>query len=338
MEDDGISAATVQEAPPGDSGEQSSPVAVVDTGAESVPEAAPADALPDLKDDYSNIDEWLAASERQVNAAAEASESAEATPDSPPVEGSDTAPAVATAAAPKPDAEVPPAPALTAEQIEAAKAAGYTVEPPSPPPDPFVELTAALAPYIGQERYDQLKADALQIIDDTDPDWTTKDAARTKAAAELRQMDTMRHVASTQYRWMREQLAREDAGALESLIVKHPSIDRSPLDGKRGLAPIFDAHERAVTATVSAAKDAEWQARYDARETYWKGQVARAKADKLVSDTGEVARAPQAGTPAGGRAAGPAPLYQTVPGTNLPTEAEIQRMIRGDFAGIDLSR
>lgn len=330
-------AVAVEEAPPGGDGASSAAAGAMAT---TVAAAATDDDEPAY--DPVNPDEWLAWSERKIaaDAAREEREAAQAVLTDPPAGQSSTTTASAEATAdapPSSSASEPPAPVLTPEQIAAAQAAGYKIEPPAPPPDPFASLVAKLAPFIGDSAYEQARAEALVVIEDTDPEWVEKDAKRTQAISRMRAIEQNRQIANDTYAWARQQIAHEDASALADLVGRQPGIDRAVLDGRQGLGPILKAAEAAAAASASAAKDAEWQAKYDARETYWKGEVARAKADKLVADTGEVARAPQAGAAPGARPGAAGPLYETIPGTNLPTEAAIQRMIRGDFANIDLS-
>lgn len=306
------------------------------------------DGLPELAPDFSNVDQWLAAAEARINADAAQAEAAAATEDGvtdavPTATGA----AEATAAAPRSDAAPEPAQATDYTKLVAdLQARGFKVEPPAPPPDPFAELRNELAPYVGNERYEQLKAVALQELPAEPPayDSATVEAHEAKvrevnaAKAELRQMDVNRRIHGSSYAWARQQVLNDAGAELASTADKY-GADPARV-GAAGTPPksVIDAVD-AVAEAVERRVASEWQAKYDAREKFWQGKVRQAQADASVDRHRAIGTAPQASPPPGGGAASRpgASLFDLDPRTGLPTEASIQRAIRGEFAHVDLS-
>lgn len=350
MEETQVQAAE-PEAPPGDGGGYPAP----DTGAVTAAEQPPAaefqpDHAVELKDDLSNIDEWIRADAERINAEAAAAESTgESVAADPTATESEPAPAAApvSAEAPKPTA-APPAQTQAeideAAALAALQAKGYKVEAPPPPPDPYAALTQQLAPYVGTpEEYAQVKAAALASVPAEppayDPDTLAAHEAAVKArndaAARLQQMDAAREITDVSRQWARQRVLGELGSALETL----PQQYGLPADkAARVTAPTTMTD--AVAAVVEAVTDrlnADWQAKLDAEVKRLTGEVARAKADSSMAAHRQMGSAPQPSSGPGGRKAGPIDLYEVDPRTGLPTEAAIQAMIRGDFASIDLS-
>lgn len=299
------------------------------------------DGLPELAPDYSNIDQWLVAAEAAINAEAAQTEAAAAedgTADAvPPITGADEA----TAAAPRSES-APEAPATDYTKVVAdLQARGFKVEPPAPPPDPFAQLREELAPYVGNERYEQLKTVALQELppEPASYDTATVEAHEAKvrevnaAKAELRQMDVNRRIHGSSYAWARQQVLNDAGAELAGMADKY-GADPTRVQTPKSVADAVDAVAEAVEKRVAS----EWQAKYDARERYWQGKVKQAQADASVDRHRAIGTAPSASPPpGGGTSVRPASLFDIDPRTNLPTEASIQRAIRGEFAHVDLS-
>lgn len=316
------------------------PVVAADTAAPPTGD----DGLPELAPDFSNVEQWIAASEARINA-----EAAAAPADAPAVEAVDadpTATGAATADAPSSAPAVEAAPSADYTKIVAdLQARGFKVEPPAPPPDPFAQLREELAPYVGNERYEQLKAIALQELPAEPPayDSATVESHEAKvrevnaAKAELRQMDVNRRIHGSSYAWARQQVLNDAGAELASTADKY-GADPARV-GAAGTPPksVLDAVD-AVAEAVATRKDAEWQAKYEVRERYWQGKVRQAQADASVDRHRAIGTAPSASPPPGaGAPARPSFLFDIDPRTNLPTEASIQRAIRGEFAHVDLS-
>ena len=350
MEDEITGSVATPEAPPGDAG--------TDTAAASAAADSPAaesfepNHAVELKDDLSNIDEWIRADAARINAEAATSDT-----DTPAVAEQPAAPEAATEPAPaveQPKVAAAPAPPAPQQQTQAEideasalaalQAKGYKVEAPAPPPDPYAALTARLAPFVGTaEEYAQTKAAALVPLP---PEPTAFDAesiaaheaavkARNEAAAKLQRFDDARQTTDVAREWARQKVLGELGSALDGLPQTYAL---PPEKASRVTTPttMTDA-VAAVVETVTDRLNAEWQAKLDAETRKWQGEVARAKADRSVAAHREMGAAPQPSSGPGGRKAGPASIWETVPGTNLPTEAAIQAAIRGDFASIDLS-
>jgi hypothetical protein len=335
MEDETTGQAVAEpEAPPGDTG---AAVAVADTAPSP---AAEAEQAVELKDDYSNFDEWAAADAARINAEAAAEDSGEAPP------ATDEAPQPVEAAAPPPTSEPTPPPAQTDYERVVAEmvAKGYKVEPPAPPPDPYQQLLAELVAERGtDEEYASVKQAALAYVPAEPPTYDSESVAaheaavkaRNEAAAKLQAYDQGRRITDRSLRFARDR-ALGDLGAAFSALPQ--TYDLPPERAARVTTPqtVTDAVSaivETVTERLNAAKDAE----IAALTKKFEGEVARAKSDRSAAAVERMGRAPQATSEPGGRQAGPGPLYETIPGTDLPTEAAIQRMIRGDFASVDLS-
>lgn len=321
--------------------------APADDIAAAAAEPAAQDGLPPLADDLSNVDAWLAASEAAINAEAASSEPAPADDADPTATGGAVADAPSSAPAVA-DAAKPAEPATDYTKLVAdLQARGFKVEPPAPPPDPFAELRNELAPYVGNERYEQLKQVALQELPAEPPsyDAATLEAHEAKvrevnaAKAELRQMDVNRRIHGTSYAWARQQVLADAGAELSGMADKYGAdparVGAVPGQAPRSVADAVDAVAEAVASRVAS----EWQAKYDARERYWQGKVRQAQTDASVDRHRAIGTAPSASPPPGGGApsrAG-ASLFDIDPRTGLPTEASIQRAIRGEFAHVDLS-
>lgn len=335
MEDETQAATAVVEAPLTDA-------AVASTDEQTTTaQAVGQDGLPELAPDLSNVDAWLAASEAAINAEAARSESAVAS------DPTDTAASPEAAAVPSsgpavdaPPAAEQPAPDYT-RMVADLQARGFKVEPPAPPPDPFAELRNELAPYVGNERYEQLQAVALQELP-AEPaayDAATVEAHEAKvrevnaAKAELKQMAVNRKIHGASYAWARQQVLADAGAELGGMADKY-GADPARVQSPKSVADAVDA----VAEAVASRKDAEWQAKYDARERYWAGKVKQAQADASVDRHRAIGTAPAASPPPGGAAPiRPGASLFELDSRGLPTEASIQRAIRGDFAHVDLS-
>lgn len=315
------------EAPPGDAAAVETPVAVAEAPAPSIDVTT----LPDFNDPAAT-EAWIAASTAATNAQVEETvvEAADPTATEPVAETA-AAPASAPADEPKPVAQ-PDYAAILAD----LQAKGFKVEPPAPPPDPYEALTAQLAPHVGTpEAYAAAKTLALTPIEDTDPDWIEKAAARDAAAAQVRAFDQSRQVTDVAQSWARQRVMGELGSALELVPTKY-ALD--PARARRVLQPtaMTDAID-AVAEAVTARANAEWQAKYDARERYWEGKVKQAGTDRTAENVRRMGAAPQPGAASGARPAGPGPIWDADPTTGLPSEAWIQKAIHGQLAGVDLS-
>lgn len=319
-----------------DAGQDAPPVDADAVVAEQASAVGP-DGLPALADDFSNAEEWLRASEAAINAAAAQGEQ----------DAESAADPTATAASPEPAAVPSSAPEQAQAQpdfsklIEDLQARGFKVEPPAPPPDPFEQLRQELAPFVGQERYEELKAVALKPVP-AEPaayDQATVEAHEAlvrevnDAKAALAQMDEHRRVHATSYAWARQKVLADAGAELAGMADKY-GADRGRVSQPRSVEDAVDA----VAEAVAARKDAEWQAKYDAREKFWQGKVRQAQADASVSRHRDIATAPSPSVPGGAAPASAGRLlFELDPRTGLPTEAAIQRAIRGEFAHVDLS-
>lgn len=316
-----ITGQAAPEAPPGDgAAEVAAPVA------EAPPaEAAPIDVtqLPDFSDPEAT-EAWITAA-MNAPVAEDGETVAEAADPTATGEGSDTA----TAPHSEPATETPlPAQPDYQAIIADLQARGFKVEAPAPPPDPYSALTAELAPLVGTpEEYAQAKALALTPIEDNDPDWNDKVTARDAAAARVKQFDQARQTTDLSKRWARQAVLGEIGASLD------------PVPGKYGLSP--EQAARVVTPTaltdaidaVAEAVNTSWQAKYDARERYWQGEVKRASTDRTAENVRRMGAAPQAG----GRQGAPAPPGPVWGNSALPDEAWIQKAISGQLGGVDLS-
>lgn len=315
------------EAPPGDAAAVETPVAVAEAPAPSIDVTT----LPNF-DDPAATEAWIAASTAATNAQAEAEETvAEAPPPETTAEVVETAAAPLSEPEPKP-AEQPDYAAILAD----LQAKGFKVEPPAPPPDPYEALTAQLAPHVGTaEAYAAAKTLALTPVEDTDPEWGEKVAARDAAAAQVRAFDQSRQVTDLAQSWAQKRVMGQLGSALELVPTKY-GLD--PARAQRVLQPtaMTDAID-AVAEAVTARTNAEWQAKYDARERYWEGKVKQAGTDRTAENVRRMGAAPQPGAASGARPAGPGPIWEADPTTGLPSEAWIQKAIHGQLAGVDLS-
>ncbi len=335
MEDTQVIASTEPEAPPGDA---------------AVADAVPTgDFVPDhageLKADFSNVDDLIA----QFRAAAEAEVGTETTDAEPPTEvvATTETPAPAAEAAPKPAEATPPEqpdPAIVAEYL---KSQGFKVEPPAPAPTPFEALTSQFAPLTGtNEQYSEAKAKALAPLPPM-PDETLTDQAlydqqrqaylaavneRNQAAAQVNRYDLARQAADIAIPWAEQRQMGQLGSALSELPAKY---DLTPEQARRVTQPTAMTDVvAAVAEAVQAKTAAEWQAKLDARETYWKGQVARAGADKNAENLRRMGAAPQAAPAPGAKVADPFMALFSERG--MPSDAVIERALRGELANIDL--
>ncbi len=332
MEDTTTGLAAEPEAPPG------ADAAVAEASAtEFVPDHA-----AELKDDFSNVDDLIA----QYRAAAEA-EVADDEPAPEVVATTETpAPAPETTAS-KPAEETPPGepdPAVVAEYL---KQKGFEVKAPAPAPTPFEALTSQFAPLTGTpEQYAEAKAKALAPLpplpDETLTDQSQYDAQRVaytnainernQAASQLRQFDLARQAADIAVPWAEQRQMGQLGSALSELPAKY---GLNPEQAKRVTTPIAMTDAvAAVAEAVEARKDAEWQAKLDARETYWKGQVARAGADKSAENLRRMGAAPQATSAPGAKVTDP--FLALFSERGMPSDADIERAKRGELANIDL--
>src|SRR5688500_13193182 len=190
MEDETTGQAAPPEAPP-----EASPG---ETGAEAAADAAPppsseADIAVELKDDYSNFDEWAASDAARINAeaAAEDAASSEQPPAetaSAPSEPTETATGGSTPGSPAPSPETPSPDQLDYERVVAEMVAkGYKVEPPAPPPDPYQQLLAELVAERGtDEEYTAVKQAALAFVPAEPVAYDSESVAAHEAAVKAR--------------------------------------------------------------------------------------------------------------------------------------------------------
>lgn len=316
--------------------------------AEAVADAPPGDAVVDADEQAAGLGPAepldLDAMIEQARAAAEA-ETDDAAGDAadPPTTGQDAVTVAAPGSEAAPTPAVDPAPSTDYTKLIAdLTERGFKVEPPAPPPDPFAELRNELAPFVGSERYEQLKAIALQELPAEPPsyDAATVEAHEAKvrevnaAKAELRQMDVNRRIHGTSYAWARQQLLNDAGAELAALPEKYAGTDPSRVQNPKSLTDAVDAVAEAVTSRLNA----EWQAKYDARERYWAGKVRQAETDQSVARHRAVGSAPAATSVPGGRAAAVGPLSGLFDGKGMLTDAAIERAMRGELATLDLTR
>lgn len=311
---------------------------VVDAVADA-PVAESFEARPDLElaSDWSNIDQMIEEARAAAEAPAATEEDLKVNGELAPDAGNEVPPPgqSITAAA----TDIAPDPTKTVEEL---RALGYTVEAPAPPPDPFETLRADLAPYVGNERYEQLKAVAFQPIPAEPPAYDAESVAaheklvseRNAAAAELRQMDVNRQIHGKSYAWARQQVLGELSNELSGLPQKYAGVDPARVLTPRSMADAVDAVAEAVTARLNA----EWQAKYDQREKFWAGKVKQAEADSSLSRHRAIAGAPAATSVPGGRVAPSSPLSGLFGEKGLPSDDVIERAKRGELASLDLSR
>lgn len=283
----------------------------------------------ELDSSFSNIDQMI----EEARVAAEAP-----SPDDEPVAVADAmtetpAPETATAEAPAPDDY--------SKTIADLQERGYKVEAPTPPPDPFETLRNDLAPYVGNERYEELKAVAFQSVPAEPPAYDADSIAaheklvneRNAAAAELRQMDVNRQIHGKSYAWARQQVLGDLSNELAGIPQKYAGVDPARVTAPKSMADAVDAVAEAVTTRLNT----EWQAKYDQRERFWAGKVKQAEADQSVARHRAIGGAPAATTVPGGRVAG-SPLSGLFSEKGLPSDDVIERAKRGELATLDLDR
>lgn len=322
----------MEEETPIESGAQEAPSTDVATPVMTVEP----DVATELADDYANIDALI----EQARQAA----MAEVTEEPAPAEAATTV----ADAAPAPEAATPAEHPKTAEPDYAAlladlQAKGYKVEAPAPPPDPYESLMSDLQAERGtDEAYAEAKQKALQFVP-AEP--AAYDAAsvkaheelvkeRNEAAAKLQEYDRARRISDRSRAWARD-WALGQVG--QSFAQLPETYQLAPERAKRVTDPqsATDA-VAAVVETVTERVNADWQQRYDARERYWQGEVARAKADASADGLARLGRAPQPNAPAGGKPAnGPFSALFADP-KGMPPDDVIDRAKKGEFAGLDL--
>jgi hypothetical protein len=348
MEETQGTAAVEPEAPPG-----ATDAAVATVDAPPIAEAAAlidVTKFPDF-DDPVATEAWIAASTEATNAQAAADEAGEtvATTTDPTAtaETGQTAAAPVSADAPKPSEPAPseqPDPAIVAEYL---KQQGYKVEAPPPPPTPFQELNERLDPLVGTpELYADVKAKALADLpplpDETLTDnalyeaqktaYQTAVAEKRQATEQLRSYDAAREVTGLARAWAEQRQNGILGSALSGLPAQY-GLDAARAQRVTQPTAMTDA-VAAVVEAVTERLTAEHSAKLAERETYWKGQVAKAGADKSAANLQQMGRAPQAGSVQGGRIATPGPAWGS---TVLPSEEWIQQAASGRFDHVDLS-
>lgn len=328
---DGGVATAGAEAPPGDD--------VLD-----LDEPVPSDAYPEvggvtLNADFSNLEEWRAAADaaamaeaEQFRAEMEAEEAAGAGETPPP---STTAGQASPAAVAHPSEPVPSGPVtvsqagqgLTAEQIEAYRAAGYTIEPPAPPPDPMVEIMQRLEPRIGQRVYDEQIAilasplppepDAYDMRDNPDSPsvkaYTDAKAAHDAARATIVRMNEARALTNDVVPYIRERTLREHGTDIDALPTKFPGINTEVVAKPQSLGALFDAVADAVTRSLNAKHQQEMAE----AERRWSGRVSLAQAGAQVDRTTRIGRATPAAN--GGASSGTVDPMSAIPMVTDPT-------------------
>ncbi len=311
--------------------------------------AVGADGGPVMAPDWSNADEVIAYRVKLANEEAARLEAEAPVETDPSATATDEQPAAAAQPS-APGAEAAPKP-MQAQQdytalIADLQARGFKVEPPAPPPDPFAELRNELAPYVGDERYEQLKQVALKPVppEPAAYDQASLDAHEAlvrevnDAKAELRQMDVNRRIHGASYAWARQKLLNDAGAELSGLAERYPGVDPARVGAVPGQPPksLSDAVD-AVAEAVAAKLNADWQQKYEQRERYWQGKVRQAESDASVARHRALGGAPAATSVPGGRAASPGRLQIPIGPNGIADPAWIQAAIDGKFANLDLS-
>ena len=326
-----------------DSTGQAPPEAEAPPGAAAAPPAddPPVDLAAAVADDQSDIDRWIEDARAAVLAEAESAEQAEATAETP---------AAAPSTEPPKPAETPAAEAprsqtdIDYERVVAEMVArGYKVEPPQPAPDPYHQLLAELVADRGtDEEYAAVKAKALAYVPAEPASYDAESVAaheaavreRNEAASKLQAYDLGRRVTDRALRFARDRTLGDLGAAFAALPATY---DLPPERASRVTSPqtVTDAVS-AIVETVTERLEAAHAAKLAERETYWQGEVARAKTDRSAENLRRMGSAPQATAVPGARATGDpfAGLFDPKSGVS---DDVIERAKRGELAGIDLS-